>query len=89
MYTDTHTTPFCYQYASSLRLIGEGYHQFCMGILGSDRGTIFTIQCYIERTDTVLFDVTGLQLQAFDHPRLNTAIVVAHGQQARGALGAE
>jgi hypothetical protein len=28
----------------------------------------------------------GLQLQAFNHPRLNTAVVVAYGQQARSAL---
>jgi hypothetical protein len=47
----------------------------------TDWGAIFAVQGDIEDAGTELLRHLGLQLQAFAHPRFDTAVVVTNRQQ--------
>jgi hypothetical protein len=70
-------------------MIGEGYNQICLIDLTTNRCPIFAVQSHVKDASPELLNHVGLQLQAFDHPRFDTAVVVAYGQQARSALRTE
>jgi hypothetical protein len=55
-------------------------HQMRLVYLAAYRGAVFAVECDIKDTRTKLLHHLGLQLQAFDHPRLHAAVVVAYGQ---------
>lgn len=61
----------------------------CMVNLASNRRTILAVKGHIKYASPKLFSHLSLQLQAFNHPRLDTAVVVADRQHARCTLRAE
>ena len=68
--------------------IGEGYNHICLIPLAANGGTIFAVQRHVKHADAELLGHVCLQLQAFDHPRFDTAVMVANRQDACRALGA-
>ncbi len=68
--------------------ISERCNPICLFNFTTNRGSIFTVQSHVKYTNAELLRHVGLQLQAPDHARLYTAVVVTHGQQSRNALGA-
>ena len=71
-----------------MRSIGEGYNHICMVIFAPHRGAILAVQGHVKNAGPELLGHLGLQLQAFDHPRFDTAVMVANRQYACRALGA-
>jgi len=58
----------------------EGHFSDHHGMIGfaTDRGAVFTVQGDIKNASAKLLRHVGLQLQAFEHPRVNAAVVVTH-----------
>ncbi len=59
--------------------IGEGQDQICLIAFATHRCSIFAIQRHVKHADAELLGHFSLQLQAFDHPRFDTAVVIANG----------
>jgi len=67
----------CYQIRSIMRSIGEGCDQICLVTFTANRCSIFAIQRHVKDADAKFLGHFCLQLQAFDHPRFHTTVVIA------------
>jgi hypothetical protein len=55
--------------------------------LAAHRCTVFAVQGYVKDASSARLLQFSRQLLAVHHPRFHATVVVAHGQQARSALG--
>ena len=69
-----------------MRTIGKRYNPICLINFTTNRSSVFTVQRHVKYANAELLRHVSLQLQALDHARLYTAVVVAHRQQARYPL---
>ena len=72
-----------------MRSVDEGYDHICLIAFATNRSSVLAVQRHVKDANTELCSHISLKLQAFDHPRLNTAVVVANRQCASRALGAK
>ena len=58
----------------------EGHFSDHHGVIGfaANRGAVFTVEGDIKNASSKLLRHVGLQLQAFEHPRVNAAVMVTH-----------
>ncbi len=64
-------------------------HQRCMVGLAAYRRAVLAVQRHIKHAGAELLAHLGLQLQAFAHPCLDTAVVVTDRQKTCCGLGAK
>jgi len=73
VHTHAHTGIGC----STQRQLGDQRGMLC---LATHRGTVFAIEGHIKDAGSKLLRHFSLQLQAFAHPRVDTAVMVANRQ---------
>jgi hypothetical protein len=69
-----------------LRRNGQGSDHICMIVFPAHWRAIFAVQSYVKKASPEFLGHLSLQLQAFDHPRFDTTIVVTNWQQACSSL---
>ena len=63
-----------------MRTVDEGYNHICLIAFATDGRSVLTVQRYVKNANAELCSHISLQLQTFDHPRFDTAVVVANRQ---------